>query len=371
MGIPSWSYAGATPLWTVRRRTRMLGLAVSELPIEQKDLPVASIQIVRSGVLLLDASCYPYLGEQPHDVASVTKSGTSTLVGIAIDRGLLALDHGVLRLLKELALPPAEHRKEKIEISNLLTASPGLACGYLPGEQELYAMIASENYVELALGLLMMTDPGPAFAHCSSGSHSLSGVVTRAAHESSHEFAIEHLFAPLGFPTLYGPWIHRAPIMPGATDSSILGRWPASVSSFSTWVSGKASSFSTWVSGKAGGFFRSSRGFGPSLQAGSRSTRRSMHLRRLPFRLGSPSDARVGRAAIRPPRRHGRRASILVERPRRHSYGRRRRIDSVKSLLIIELSTLALDSTNGRAIVFPWVKAKKRSKPSSIRHSTW
>ncbi|MGB8330394.1 MAG: serine hydrolase, partial [Polyangiales bacterium] len=63
--------------------------------IDAGDLPIDSVQIVRNGVLIVDAYFFPYLGDRPHDVASVTKSITSTLIGIAVDQGLLSLDQGV------------------------------------------------------------------------------------------------------------------------------------------------------------------------------------------------------------------------------------------------------------------------------------
>src|SRR5215216_6650225 len=54
--------------------------------IANRRIPVHSIQIVRSGRLVLDAYFYPYSDQMLHDVASVTKSITSTLVGLAIDK---------------------------------------------------------------------------------------------------------------------------------------------------------------------------------------------------------------------------------------------------------------------------------------------
>src|SRR5437762_12325299 len=48
------------------------------------EIPVHSIQIVRNGRLALDAYFYPFAADTRHDVASVTKSITSTLVGLAI-----------------------------------------------------------------------------------------------------------------------------------------------------------------------------------------------------------------------------------------------------------------------------------------------
>src|SRR5688500_5558604 len=53
--------------------------------IRERQIPVHSIQIVRHGRLALDAYIYPYDGRTRHDVASVTKSITSTLVGLALD----------------------------------------------------------------------------------------------------------------------------------------------------------------------------------------------------------------------------------------------------------------------------------------------
>src|SRR5262245_53181005 len=55
--------------------------------IRERQIPVHSVQLVRRGRLVLDAYFYPYDGRTRHDVASVTKSITSTLVGLAIEHG--------------------------------------------------------------------------------------------------------------------------------------------------------------------------------------------------------------------------------------------------------------------------------------------
>ena len=48
------------------------------------EIPIHSLLIVRNGYVVLDAYFYPFHAGQVHDVASVTKSITSTLIGIAI-----------------------------------------------------------------------------------------------------------------------------------------------------------------------------------------------------------------------------------------------------------------------------------------------
>ena len=55
----------------------------------QHEVRVHSVQIVRHGRLVLDAYFHPYSAGVKHDVASVTKSVTSTLVGLAIEHGYL------------------------------------------------------------------------------------------------------------------------------------------------------------------------------------------------------------------------------------------------------------------------------------------
>src|SRR6187402_2108898 len=52
----------------------------------ERRIPVHSVQIVRRGKLVLDAYFYPFAPGLRHDVASVTKSITSTLVGLAMEK---------------------------------------------------------------------------------------------------------------------------------------------------------------------------------------------------------------------------------------------------------------------------------------------
>jgi len=166
--------------------------------IDQQGLPINSLQVVRNGVLILDVYFYPYLGDRPHDIASVTKSVTSTLVGIAVDQGLLALDQGVVASFPELVpMPPSDGRTE-IELRHLLTMTSGLDCGRTPGEPELFAMQASDHWVKYALELPMAVSPGTEFAYCSPGSHLLSAMVSKASGSNALEFAKESLFGPLG-----------------------------------------------------------------------------------------------------------------------------------------------------------------------------
>jgi CubicO group peptidase (beta-lactamase class C family) len=173
-------------------------LAAAVERIDREDLPVDSILVVRNGVLILDSYFYPYLGDRAHDVASVTKSVTSTLVGIAIDQGILTLDQNVMASFPELVPEPPADGRTDIEVQHLLAMTSGFACGLSPGEPELFEMRATDHWVQYALELPMASTPGTAFAYCSPGSHVLSAMVADAAGTSALDFAWDHLFGALG-----------------------------------------------------------------------------------------------------------------------------------------------------------------------------
>ncbi len=61
-------------------------LADMLLAIRGKNIPVHSFLMIRNGYVVVDATFYPYDGQNVHNVASVTKSVMTTLIGIAADR---------------------------------------------------------------------------------------------------------------------------------------------------------------------------------------------------------------------------------------------------------------------------------------------
>jgi CubicO group peptidase (beta-lactamase class C family) len=165
--------------------------------VEANRMPIHSLHIVRYGHLVLDAYFHPFLQGERHDVASVTKSVTTTLVGLALDRGALAgLDVPVYPLLSPVS--PANARKQQIRLRHLLTTSSGLDCGHAPYEPETLAMAASVDWVRFALDLPMRETPGTRFVYCSPGFHLLSALITRGTGLAAEDFAREALFAPIG-----------------------------------------------------------------------------------------------------------------------------------------------------------------------------
>src|SRR5215813_5455287 len=147
----------------------------------QQRLGVHSVLVIRHGYAVLDAYVYPYHSTVPHDLASVTKSITSVLTGIAVGQGLVKLDQTALSFFPKERPGNPEASKQRITVENLLRMESGLECGYAPGERELEDMKRSPNWVQFALTLPMKYDPGTHSSYCSPGYHLLASVIGVAA----------------------------------------------------------------------------------------------------------------------------------------------------------------------------------------------
>jgi CubicO group peptidase (beta-lactamase class C family) len=181
-------------------------LAATLAAAREQGLAIHSLQIVRHGYVVLDAYFYPFARGQRHDLASVTKTVTATLVGIAHARGRLAsLEQPLLELFPERRVGRRAADKAAIRVRDLLAMASGLDCGYRSDPAELAAMHASADWVQHALELPLAARPGTRFAYCSPGSHLLSAVVSRATGANARAFAERELFAPLGIRAAHWP----------------------------------------------------------------------------------------------------------------------------------------------------------------------
>lgn len=167
---------------------------------------IHSLTIIRYGKILLDFYFYPYDGTTLHDVASVTKSVTTTLIGIAADQGLLDMDAPMVSFFPDRVIAYLNDWKKAITVRDLASMSSGLDC-YRTTEVEptLQEMKASEDWVQFALDLEAIHEPGTVWNYCSPGMHILSAILTQATGMSALEFAQQNLFTPLGINEVIWP----------------------------------------------------------------------------------------------------------------------------------------------------------------------
>ncbi len=165
--------------------------------IRQEEIPIHSLMVIRRGYVLLDAYFYPYDGSTPHDLASVTKSVMTTLIGIAADQGKLNLDDPMLSFFPGRTIANLDERKQRITVAHLASMSSGLECTEADQATQA-AMMASDDWVQFTLDLPVKWGPGSHFEYCNPAIHLLSPILQQATGMTALEFAEVHLFEPLG-----------------------------------------------------------------------------------------------------------------------------------------------------------------------------
>ncbi|RPI96813.1 MAG: class C beta-lactamase-related serine hydrolase, partial [Chloroflexi bacterium] len=101
-------------------------LAGALAAIQGDGVHIHSLMMVRNGKAIVDAYYYPYDGSRVHDVASVTKSVMTTLIGIAADQGKLDLDQPALSFFPGRTIANRDDLKERITVRHLVSMSSGL-----------------------------------------------------------------------------------------------------------------------------------------------------------------------------------------------------------------------------------------------------
>ena len=190
---------------------------------------IGSILVARHGKLVFE----DYLDGSTstlRDTRSATKSVTSILIGIAIDKGLLSgVDAKVMSFFPDKQpVKNPDPRKEKITVEDFLTMSSLLECDdnnqFSTGNEE--RMYLTEDYVKFTLDLPIKGFPsrdtkpedspyGRSFCYCTAGTATLGGVLERATRMKVPEFADNYLFGPLGITDTQWPPTPSGLVMTG------------------------------------------------------------------------------------------------------------------------------------------------------------
>ena len=171
--------------------------------IENEEIGIEALVVVRNGVVVLDATVFPFsiFPDARHNVYSCTKSVLSILIGIAIDEGYIeGVNQPVLTFFPEKSVANIDAHKEAMTLEHLLSMTAGLNCrdSYLYRWDGLYQMRSSPDWAQFMLDLPMVEEPGSYFEYCNGASFLLSAILQEATGVSAFEFAQEHLFTPLG-----------------------------------------------------------------------------------------------------------------------------------------------------------------------------
>jgi CubicO group peptidase (beta-lactamase class C family) len=154
-----------------------------------------SLLIVRGGRLVLEEYFHGYEREDLHRLASVTKSVSSLITGIAIDRGEIS---GVEAPLRSFFPQHADLFKDEwktVTLKDLLTMTIGTA--WTEEEADRTHGTGDAFFREL-LSRGFAYAPGEHWQYVSANINLLGGVIKNATGKHADEYAAEYLFKPLG-----------------------------------------------------------------------------------------------------------------------------------------------------------------------------
>lgn len=163
---------------------------------------IDSISIVRNGYLVADIYMYPSDKDKKHPIHSCTKSFTSTLIGIALDKGYIkSVEQPMINFFPEKSIKNMDGLKRSVTLENLLTMSSGLETKDNPKIHGLYGLIemrATNDWTQYVLDRPMSEQPGSRFEYGNLVSFLLTSILQKQTVVDDIDFAHTYLFGPLG-----------------------------------------------------------------------------------------------------------------------------------------------------------------------------
>jgi CubicO group peptidase (beta-lactamase class C family) len=177
--------------------------------IDEQKLELHSLLIIRNNYLVTEVYYYPYNKDIRHDTQSAGKSFTSTLVGIAVDKGFIKNEkQKVLDFFPNEVFENMDKYKERITIEDLLTMRSGLDWPnvyWFSTTPKFYLnLYHSDDWAKYILDR-RVSFTGGGFNYSFADSHLLAEILAKATKEDVFEYAKRHLFNPLGIKELFWP----------------------------------------------------------------------------------------------------------------------------------------------------------------------
>lgn len=165
--------------------------------VEQHVHPLEAVQgfmLLRHGNVAIEGWWAPYGPDSPHSMFSLSKSFTSSGIGLAVAEGLLTVDDPVLKLFPEDAPANPSENLKAMRVRHLLSMNTGHkedTTGYVfRGEDN--------NWPRAFLSLPVEYQPGTWFVYNTTATYMLSAIITKLTGETLLDYLRPRLFDPLG-----------------------------------------------------------------------------------------------------------------------------------------------------------------------------
>lgn len=192
--IASSNAAGAKPFSFSRSTPEAQGVssaAVLDLinALDQIDA-MHSFMLVRHGSVIAEGWWTPYRAQDNHELYSLSKSFTSTAVGLAVAEGKLSIDDEVLKFFPEDAPDKPSANLKAMRVRDLLTMNTG--------NQDEVPTAADKISAKAFLTNAVPHKPGTHFKYNTPATFMLSAIVQKQTGQTVEDYLRPRLFEPLG-----------------------------------------------------------------------------------------------------------------------------------------------------------------------------
>lgn len=152
-----------------------------------------SVMIVRDGAVIAEGWWTPYKAESRHTMYSLSKSFTSTAIGLAQAEGKLSIDDTIVSFFPDLLPENPSANLKAMRVRDLLQMSSGHH-----NEDISKFDYQAEDAVKQFLAIPVAHKPGTHFVYNTPGSFMLSAIVQKATGQTTLDYLRTRLFEPLG-----------------------------------------------------------------------------------------------------------------------------------------------------------------------------
>jgi CubicO group peptidase (beta-lactamase class C family) len=191
--LPSALFAQAASLPRSTPEAQGVSSAVIRDFIETADQEVNSmhsVMLVCHGHVVAEAWWQPESAEKPHILWSLSKSFTSTAVGLAVAEGKLSVNDPVLKFFPEDAPPEPSANLKAMRIRDLLTMNTG--------HQDEVNCREAAHWAKAFLAQPVPHKPGTHFRYNTPATYMLSAIVQKVTGQTVLDYLTPRLFEPLG-----------------------------------------------------------------------------------------------------------------------------------------------------------------------------
>lgn len=161
--------------------------------VEKSKTEFHSVMVVRHGHVIAEGWWAPYAASLKHSLYSLSKSFTSTAVGLAVSEGLFSVESPVLSFFPNESPKEVNDNLKAMKVKHLLTMSTGHVKDTIQPMRN-----SSDSWIKTFLSLPVEREPGTFFLYNTGATYILSAILQKLTGQTLLQFLRPRLFDPLG-----------------------------------------------------------------------------------------------------------------------------------------------------------------------------